>query len=453
VPSRTVAYHIPEGAAGFAANTVQRLSAAGYRLEESHPWPAAAYHLFFFSQMNDAIENAVRECCLSGSARVLAIWCGSAPLDVSSSLAVLDAGATDTVWLQNVEAALSRISARLERWIAVDEIIDAPIVRNNLVGASRVWIATLRQIVEAAAFSNSPVLITGETGTGKEYAARLIHGVNAQTENGRLITLDCTTIVPELAGSEFFGHDKGAFTGAVSSREGAFALANSGTLFLDETGELPAHLQAQLLRVIQEQTFKPVGGNQWQHTTFRLVCATNRDLLQDVSAGKFRSDLYFRIAVCTIALPPLRERTSDILLLARHFLRALRPEEDMGFDDAVEEYLVSREYAGNVRDLKQTVARLAYRHVGPGPITMGSVPLQDRRLMYVRRRCVEELLENAIDQAVTWGADLKEIGRAATETAIRIAVQREEGNLQKAAKRLGVTDRMLQMRRARSAAA
>jgi transcriptional regulator with GAF, ATPase, and Fis domain len=370
-------------------------------------------------------------------------------------VALLDAGVADTIWLQEQEeaAAANRILARLERWVAVDEIIEAPIVRNNLVGGSRAWVAALRQIVEAAAFSNAPVLITGETGTGKEYAARLIHGVNAQTENGRLITLDCTTIVPELAGSEFFGHEKGAFTGAASSREGAFSLADGGTLFLDETGELPAHLQAQLLRVIQELTFKPVGGNHWRRTNFRLVCATNRDLIQDVNAGKFRSDLYFRIAVCTITLPPLRDRKSDILPLARHFLRALRPNEDLDFDDAVQEYLVSRQYAGNVRDLKQTMARMAYRHVGPGPITMGSVPQQERQLLCARRPSLEELLENAIDEAVARGTELKEIGRAATETAIRIAVQREEGNLQRAAKRLGVTDRMLQMRRARLAGA
>ena len=230
-------------------------------------------------------------------------------------------------------------------------------------------------------------------------------------------------------------------------------MADGGTLFLDETGELPAHLQAQLLRVIQEQTYKPVGSNQWQRTSFRLVCATNRDLLEDVKRGKFRSDLYFRIAGCTIALPPLRERADDIFLLARHFLSSLRPQEDLDFDNGVKEYLLRREYAGNVRDLRQTVARMAYRHVGPGPITMGSVPQNERQLMLVGEPSLDQLFEGAVDQAVSRGADLKEIGRAATETAIRIAVQREEGNLQRAAKRLGVTDRMLQMRRARSAIA
>lgn len=432
---------------------LQLLSADGYGLSGTHRFDATAYCLVFFRNASPEVLDIIRDCCLGRLARVLAIWSGETALDAKFSVSLLNAGATDTLWLKHVEAGYTQISARLQRWLAVDAIISAPIVRNNLVGASRAWINVLREIIEAAAFTNAPVLITGETGTGKEYVARLIHGVNPQTEDGRLITLDCTTIVPDLAGSEFFGHEKGAFTGAATARDGAFALADRGTLFLDETGELPAHLQAQLLRVIQEQTFKPVGSNNWQRTTFRLVCATNRDLLNDVKTGKFRSDLYFRIAACTCSLPPLRERTADILPLARHFLTAIRPGEDLDFDESVQEYLQHREYAGNVRDLKQTIARMAYRHVGPGPITMGSVPQQEREAIEARQPSLEQLFELAVEQAVGAGADLKDIGRAATESAIRIAVQREEGNLQRAAKRLGVTDRMLQMRRARSAIA
>src|SRR5690606_31880967 len=136
-----------------------------------------------------------------------------------------------------------------------------------------------------------------------------------------LVILDCSTIVPELAGSEFFGHERGAFTGALITREGAFALADGGTLFLDEIGELPLHLQVQLLRVIQEGTYKKVGSNTWKSTRFRLICATNRDLSEEVKKGRFRADLFYRIASWTFHLPPLRERKEDILPLALHFLK------------------------------------------------------------------------------------------------------------------------------------
>ena len=140
---------------------------------------------------------------------------------------------------------------------------------------------------------------------------------------GPFITLDCTTVVPTLAGSEFFGHERGAFTGAVAARDGAFALADGGTLFLDEVGELPPALQAELLRVVQEGAYKRVGGNRWQRTRFRLVSATHRDLAQEAAADRFRHDFLYRIAPWRCPLPPLRERPDDVLVLARHFLERL----------------------------------------------------------------------------------------------------------------------------------
>ena len=225
----------------------------------------------------------------------------------------------------------------------------------------------------------TPALITGETGTGKELAARLIHTLEDRPEKRDLVLLDCTTIARELSGSEFFGHERGAFTGALAGREGAFALADGGTLFLDEVGELPLALQAELLRLVQEHTYKRVGSNVWQRTNFRLVCATNRELLREETLGQFRRDLYYRIAGWTCRLPPLRERTGDILLLAEHFMRQLRPDgEAPELDDSVREYLLSRAYSGNVRDLRHLVARIISRHVGPGPITVGDIPEEDR---------------------------------------------------------------------------
>jgi transcriptional regulator with GAF, ATPase, and Fis domain len=332
----------------------------------------------------------------------------------------------------------------------VDAIVTSPVVRDNLVGKSPAWISLLRQIVEVATFTTAPILITGESGTGKELAARLIHALDQRPHKGELIVLDCTTIVPELSGSEFFGHERGAFTGAVSARDGAFALANGGTLFLDEVGDLPLRLQAELLRVVQEHTYKRVGSNVWQETDFRLVCATNRDLQQEESQGRFRRDFYYRIASWTCKLPPLRERPEDILPLADHFLQHLRPNEAAPrMDHPVRDYLLQRTYPGNARDLKQVVSRLSYRHVGSGPITVGDIPAEERPQTHsVPGGWRDEAFESVIRRAAVLGAGLKEITQAASDTAIRTVVTEENGNLRRAARRLGVTDRALQMRRA-----
>ena len=181
----------------------------------------------------------------------------------------------------------------------------------------------MRELVEVGAFTNASVLIEGESGTGKELLAQLVHDLDLRRQKGDFVILDCAAITPELSGSEFFGHERGAFTGAVNARDGAFALANGGTLFLDEVGELPLTLQAQLLRVVQEHQFKRVGSNTWQRTEFRLVCATNRDLLAGVAEGRFRGDLYHRIAGWVCHVPPLRDRPEDILPLTTHFLSQL----------------------------------------------------------------------------------------------------------------------------------
>jgi transcriptional regulator with GAF, ATPase, and Fis domain len=256
--------------------------------------------------------------------------------------------------------------------------------------------------------------------------------------------------MPELSGSEFFGHERGAFTGAVTARDGAFALADGGTLFLDEVGELPPTLQAQLLRVIQEHTYKRLGSNTWQHTNFRLVCATNRDLVNDEARVHFRRDLYYRIASWTCRLPPLRTRSSDIILLARHFVQQLTSDQaPPELDAAVQDYLSKRDYPGNIRDLKQLVSRLMYRHVGPGSITLGDIPEAERAWQEpdaTRQHAVS--FEAAVRDALDHGAGLKDIRAAAEETAVRLALDDEGGNLPRAARKLGVTDRALQLRRA-----
>jgi transcriptional regulator with GAF, ATPase, and Fis domain len=256
--------------------------------------------------------------------------------------------------------------------------------------------------------------------------------------------------VPELSGSEFFGHEKGAFTGAVAARDGAFALANNGTFFLDEVGELPLTLQAELLRVVQEGAYKRIGSNTWQKTSFRLICATNRDLRKEEAEGRFRRDFYFRIAGRTCRLPPLRERREDVIPLAEHFWRQLRPDDDpLELDPGVRELLLTLEYPGNVRDLRRIVSDFAARHVGGGPVTLGSVAFEYRpTLPGAARDWRTTEFEDAIRGALNRGVGLKDIGRASEDVAVRLALADERNNLQRAAERLQVTDRALQLRRA-----
>jgi transcriptional regulator with GAF, ATPase, and Fis domain len=259
--------------------------------------------------------------------------------------------------------------------------------------------------------------------------------------------LDCTTVVPSLSGSEFFGHERGAFTGAVSAREGAFAHADCGTLFLDEVAELEPALQAELLRVVQEGSYKRVGSDNWRRTRFRLICATNRDVHDDASG--FRRDLYYRIAGWTFHLPSLRERTEDIMPLVHHFVAEARPDEPgLELDEPVRQLLISRDYPGNVRDLRRLVLRIVARHVGPGPVTIGDVPIEERPDCSRPRGWREGGFEHGIRRAITSGASLREITATAAKTAVEIALDDEQGNLKRAANRLGVTPRALQLRRA-----
>ena len=257
---------------------------------------------------------------------------------------LLEAGMRDIIrWQGSAETTGELVAERTRRWAEVQSVVDSELVRKNLVGCSKAWQKSVRAIVEAASYSNAPILLSGESGTGKELCARLIHKLDTRRAQRELIIVDCTTLIPELSGSELFGHERGAFTGANAARDGAFALADGGTLFLDEIGELAPRLQAQFLRSIQERRYKRVGGNEWRSSNFRLICATNRDLAAEVAQGRFRSDLYYRIAGCSIALPPLRERSEDILPLCRHFLcEILGRAEPPDIDPAVEIILLDR---------------------------------------------------------------------------------------------------------------
>jgi len=208
-----------------------------------------------------------------------------------------------------------------------------------------------------------------------------------------------------------------------------------------------------LLRVVQERTYKRVGSNTWRQVNFRLICATNRDLLAEQALGHFRRDLYFRIATWTCKLPPLRHRQEDILPLAQHFLQeVLGPERRLKIHPAVREYLLLREYPGNVRELRQLIHRVAKRHVGDGPITVGDLPEEELRpaSRQMQQDWRDGELERAVRRALSQGLGLRELTARAAETAIQIALDDEGNNVHRAALRLQVTDRALQMRRAAS---
>ncbi|WP_433612651.1 sigma-54-dependent transcriptional regulator [Prescottella agglutinans] len=374
---------------------------------------------------------------------------------------VLRDGAVDVMeWRDDPEA----VCVKLDRIQEVERLVDSPDVVREIVGRSDALRGALRDLITAAKFGSGAILILGETGTGKELAARVVHSVDNSVGAGQFVVVDCTTIVPGLLGSELFGHERGAFTGAVAARSGACAAADGGTLFLDEVGDLPLDLQPALLRVVQEGAYKRVGGDRWQHSRFRLVCATNRDLADDVRSGRFRRDLFYRVASSTIRLPPIRDRIGDVVDLFGHFYRqatgAAKPVE---LDRDVESALVGRDYPGNLRDLRQLAHRVASRHVGPGPITPGDLPPADRPGRGPRMDSEPDIgardgsasasaddLASAVRAALRRGATLRGLRDEISDIAVDVALEASGGNVRAAATALGVTDRALQLRRARA---
>jgi transcriptional regulator with GAF, ATPase, and Fis domain len=435
---------VPRLPAGTSHRAIEQLSTLGLNLREE-PAPIG---LIFFDQDGPGLLSVV-DAASRETARLLVVGIGETPPSAASVWRLMQAGAADVSWWNSSREPGEDVRARILRWQAIEDVLQSSLIRNHLSGSSPRWVSALRRLIEIAQFSAAPCLIQGESGTGKEVAARLIHTLDGRTGKKELVVVDCSTIVPELSGSEFFGHERGAYTGAFQRRDGAFALADGGTLLLDEAGELPPSMQSQLLRVIQEGTYKPVGGNEWRRTSFRLVSATNRDLGRDVNLGRFRGDLYYRMAGSSITLPALRERKADVLPLAVHFAQDLHPAGSaVEFDDAVKAYLLSRDYPGNVRELRQIVTRMCERHCGGGPITLGDVADEDRPQLEQAPVWHDGAFEQSIRRAVLEGVPLKEIGRRATESAIQVAIDNSGGNLPRAARRLGVTDRALQIRRA-----
>ena len=215
------------------------------------------------------------------------------------------------------------------------------------------------QLIEDVAPTDTPVLITGETGTGKELVARAIHARSPRAF-GPFVPINCGALAENLLESELFGHERGAFTGAVKARRGRLEMADSGTLFLDEVGEIPLKMQVDLLRVLEERRFQRVGGSDSLTSDFRLICATHQDLPQLINAGRFRRDFYYRINVIAISIPPLRERSEDVQALSRHFLDRFAREMNKpvkGLTPEARRLLSAYAWPGNVRELKNVMER------------------------------------------------------------------------------------------------
>jgi len=215
------------------------------------------------------------------------------------------------------------------------------------------------EIIKVVAKSNATVLITGETGTGKELVAQAIHS-QGHRRGKPFVAVSCAALPESLLESELFGHEKGSFTGAYAQKKGKFEVANRGTLFLDEIGEMSANIQVHLLRVLEEKEFTRVGGNEPIKVDVRVISATNRDVKQAVARGQFREDLYYRLNVVNIELPPLRERKEDIPLLAQHFLKKFALEnnkEVTGFSPEATDFLLKYDWPGNVREMENAIER------------------------------------------------------------------------------------------------
>jgi DNA-binding NtrC family response regulator len=243
---------------------------------------------------------------------------------------------------------------------------DAEFNNYGLVGKSRTVLDVLKR-AELVAQSRSTVLVTGETGTGKELVARAIHARSAQKDMP-LIKVNCAAIPETLLESELFGHVRGAFTGATFSKKGRFALADGGTIFLDEIGTISLAVQAKLLRVLQDREFEPLGAERTQKVDLRVIAATTRDLRQLVAGGRFQEDLYYRLNVIPIQMPPLRDRREDIALLVEHFLRRFARDSGKridGVDPLVMAELERYDWPGNVRELENTIERAVVLATGP----------------------------------------------------------------------------------------
>ena len=360
--------------------------------------------------------------------------------NVESAVEAIKAGAYDYLTKPldfdmlrlTMERALEHVSLKAENQELKERLVSS-FDPGNIVGRSEA-IRRLMDMVAMIAPSEATVLITGESGTGKELIAKSIH-FNSSRKNGPLVTVNCAALSETLLESELFGHEKGAFTGADKRREGRFMHANKGTIFLDEIGEISPAMQVKLLRAIQSREIQRVGNDQTIQVDVRIVAATNRDLKAEVEAGNFRQDLYYRLNVMAVVVPPLRDRREDIPLLAMHFLYKFADTNRKvvkGFTPQAMDMLLKYDWPGNIRELENTVERAVV--LMPGDyVTERELPLSIDQSF--------ESHDNATSKIVQ-SEDILPLNAVERE-AILAALEITKGNKTEAAKKLGITRKTL----------
>ena len=365
--------------------------------------------------------------------------------DVSGAMEAIQRGAYDYVSKPfNIEELRLTVARALERRRLVAEQKAAPASAaantkiEDFVGKSAVMLDVYKLVARVAA-SSATVLVTGESGSGKELVARAIH-THSPRAHEPFVPVNCTALSESLLESELFGHTRGAFTGAVAAKRGLFEMAHGGTLFLDEIGDMGPKMQAQLLRTLQDGEVRPVGGAESITVDVRLVCATNRDLEAEVKAGKFREDLYFRINVVTIKLPPLRDRPGDIPILVAHFLAKLGRREGRApatMSPEALHLLGTYHWPGNVRELENAIDR-AVAVAKDGVVLPSDLPPE----IDVRRRARADA---ATPQPMKGGTIIEDRPTLAEleRRYIDLVLTECGGNKKKAAERLGIDRRTL----------
>lgn len=329
-----------------------------------------------------------------------------------------------------VESALQMVE---DRRGAVQPCEDAPNQdgRVKIIGVSRA-LQDVFKLVGRVARSDAPILISGESGTGKELVAKAVHEYSPRRQR-EMITINCGAIPENLLESELFGHEKGSFTGAIAMRAGRFEQADGGTLFLDEIGDMPLSIQVKLLRVLQDGTFSRVGSNDTLKTDVRIVAATHKNLAQEVTGGRFREDLFYRLNVVELRIPPLRERPEDIPLLAEYFLQRITRKNGMArirISAEATASLSEHHWPGNVRELENTIARacaLASSQILlPGDIPLASAPARTSALAY------------GLDQVINAAPSNTPLMDWVSKQVVGRLLDRSGGDLKEAAATLGV---------------